>query len=209
MDIQEDISWSTIARQQRIIFAWHAFVRSTCRSRAFETKNKSTKIAAITFSTSIMNTGIYIKAWLPIHIPISKMRFTFILWCLSITAVIPWSLAANVQKPGLTVPAEYASNKQAVITMFTETYEQYKCVILLLSFSLLLSLSYHSIWRKFAFGHDDLQPVSETFNDGRNGWGATIVDALDTMVLWNILFFFISLFNPFNYSFLWALRYVN
>ena len=37
--------------------------------------------------------------------------------------------------------------------------------------------------RKVAFGHDDLQPVSLTFNDGRNGWGATIVDGMPTMFI--------------------------
>lgn len=37
--------------------------------------------------------------------------------------------------------------------------------------------------RKFAFGHDDLQPVSMTFNDGRNGWGASIVDGMTTMFI--------------------------
>lgn len=37
--------------------------------------------------------------------------------------------------------------------------------------------------REFAFGHDDLQPVSMTFNDGRNGWGASIVDGMTTMFI--------------------------
>ena len=36
------------------------------------------------------------------------------------------AFAANVQKPGLTVPPQYAVNKQAVIEMFTETYEVYR-----------------------------------------------------------------------------------
>lgn len=44
-------------------------------------------------------------------------------------------------------------------------------------------LSAYSTYVKFAFGHDDLQPVSLTFNDGRNGWGATIVDAMSTMTV--------------------------
>ena len=35
---------------------------------------------------------------------------------------------------------------------------------------------------KFAFGHDSLLPVSASFIDDRNGWGATIVDAMGTMV---------------------------
>lgn len=40
--------------------------------------------------------------------------------------------------------------------------------------------------RKFAFGHDDLEPISETFTDGRNGWGASVVDAMTTMVRYEI-----------------------
>jgi len=43
-------------------------------------------------------------------------------------------------------------------------------------------LVHNFVFRKFAFGHDDLSPTSESFTDGRNGWGASIVDALDTMV---------------------------
>ena len=35
--------------------------------------------------------------------------------------------------------------------------------------------------REFAYPHDDLTPISETFTDGRNGWGASVVDALTTM----------------------------
>ena len=36
--------------------------------------------------------------------------------------------------------------------------------------------------RKYAWGHDDLLPVSESYYDGLNGWGASISDALGTMV---------------------------
>lgn len=36
--------------------------------------------------------------------------------------------------------------------------------------------------RKYAWGHDDLLPVSESYSDDLDGWGASIVDALDTMV---------------------------
>ena len=38
------------------------------------------------------------------------------------------------------------------------------------------------VLREFAFGHDDLTPVSKSFTDGRNGWGASVVDAMTTMV---------------------------
>ncbi|KAL5522646.1 hypothetical protein ACEPAG_8664 [Sanghuangporus baumii] len=72
------------------------------------------------------------------------------------------SNAATIQKPGLKVPASAAKNADFVRSQFVEAFETY---------------------RKFAFGHDDLQPVSETFNDGRNGWGATIVDGMPTMFI--------------------------
>lgn len=36
--------------------------------------------------------------------------------------------------------------------------------------------------RTYAFGHDEVAPISKTALDPRNGWGATIVDALSTMV---------------------------
>ncbi|KAJ7185571.1 seven-hairpin glycosidase [Mycena filopes] len=68
----------------------------------------------------------------------------------------------TVQVPGLTVPAEYASRRTDAQTLFTTSYAAYK---------------------QFAFGHDDLSPVSKGFSDGRNGWGASIVDAMPTMDL--------------------------
>ena len=36
-------------------------------------------------------------------------------------------------------------------------------------------------YREFAYPHDDLTPISESFIDSYNGWSATIVDALTTM----------------------------
>jgi hypothetical protein len=36
--------------------------------------------------------------------------------------------------------------------------------------------------RKFAFAHDEVAPLSQQPLDPRNGWGATIVDAMGTMV---------------------------
>ncbi|KAI8639087.1 glycoside hydrolase [Parasitella parasitica] len=38
----------------------------------------------------------------------------------------------------------------------------------------------------FAYGHDELLPVSSSFSDSRNGWGASIFDALDTMIIMNL-----------------------
>ena len=36
--------------------------------------------------------------------------------------------------------------------------------------------------RMYAWGHDDVTPVSQSFSDERNGWGASIIDSLSTMV---------------------------
>ncbi|KAG6919820.1 hypothetical protein DXG01_000324 [Tephrocybe rancida] len=80
---------------------------------------------------------------------------TFLLAC-----SLPVSFAANVQKSNLQLPPDAVVHKAAVQKIFTDSYAAYK---------------------KFAFGHDDLSPLSEGFSDGRNGWGASIVDAMTTM----------------------------
>ncbi|RPA84468.1 mannosidase MsdS [Ascobolus immersus RN42] len=38
----------------------------------------------------------------------------------------------------------------------------------------------------YAWGHDDLLPLSQSFSDSRNGWGATIIDSLDTAIIMNL-----------------------
>ncbi|KAJ7208923.1 glycoside hydrolase [Mycena pura] len=68
----------------------------------------------------------------------------------------------TVQKPGLTVPPEYASHKADVEKIFTTSYAAYK---------------------KFAFGHDELHPVTEGVGDDLGGWGASLVDAMGTMAV--------------------------
>ncbi|KAF8155649.1 glycoside hydrolase family 47 protein [Crassisporium funariophilum] len=70
------------------------------------------------------------------------------------------ALAANVQKANLVLPRSASGHRDAVEKIFTDSYSAYK---------------------EFAFGHDDLSPLSQGFSDGRNGWGATIVDAMTTM----------------------------
>ncbi|KAF8183018.1 glycoside hydrolase family 47 protein [Mycena galopus ATCC 62051] len=75
----------------------------------------------------------------------------------------PFSWAGvMVQRSGLAVPPAYASRRDDVEKLFTTSYTAYK---------------------QFAFGHDDLSPVSVGFSDSRNGWGASIVDAMPTMVV--------------------------
>ncbi|KAF7343284.1 alpha-1,2-Mannosidase [Mycena venus] len=68
----------------------------------------------------------------------------------------------TVQVPGLVVPPAYAPRRDDAEKLFTTSYNAYK---------------------QFAFGHDDLSPVSRGFSDGRNGWGASIVDAMPTMLV--------------------------
>ncbi|KDN45181.1 hypothetical protein RSAG8_05096, partial [Rhizoctonia solani AG-8 WAC10335] len=68
--------------------------------------------------------------------------------------------AWTIQKPDLELPSEAAAKRQDAIDLFTGAYADYK---------------------KYAWGHDSLAPLSKTFIDDRNGWGATIVDAMSTM----------------------------
>ncbi|KAG5718102.1 hypothetical protein E4T56_gene7619, partial [Termitomyces sp. T112] len=74
----------------------------------------------------------------------------------------PAILAANVQNPNLQLPPDAVVQKAAVKKIFTDSFAAYK---------------------EFAFGHDDLSPLSQSFSDGRNGWGASIVDAMSTMYI--------------------------
>ncbi|KAH7099775.1 seven-hairpin glycosidase [Auriculariales sp. MPI-PUGE-AT-0066] len=73
--------------------------------------------------------------------------------------------ARDVQKAGLTVPAEYAESKESVVRIFTDAFAAYE---------------------KYAWGHDDVKPVSGSFLDSRNGWGASIVDAMSTMLVMDL-----------------------
>ncbi|KAF9269688.1 glycoside hydrolase family 47 protein [Marasmius fiardii PR-910] len=79
------------------------------------------------------------------------------------------TLAGPVQSPQLVLPPTAPGHREAVKDIFNRSYGAY---------------------RKFAFGHDDLNPVSGGFNDGRNGWGATIVDGMPTMFIMGLDDFF-------------------
>ncbi|SNX85278.1 related to Mannosyl-oligosaccharide 1,2-alpha-mannosidase IC [Melanopsichium pennsylvanicum] len=41
-------------------------------------------------------------------------------------------------------------------------------------------------YKKYAWGHDELKPVSKSAQDPFNGWGASIVDALDTLLVMDL-----------------------
>ncbi|EIW74556.1 glycoside hydrolase family 47 protein [Coniophora puteana RWD-64-598 SS2] len=68
--------------------------------------------------------------------------------------------AGTVQKAGLTVPSNYTSQLDTLKSIFNVTYSAYQ---------------------QYACPHDELQPDSKVGIDDIMGWGATIVDALDTM----------------------------
>ncbi|KAH9164862.1 seven-hairpin glycosidase [Lactarius sanguifluus] len=68
--------------------------------------------------------------------------------------------AAQVQDPGLKLPYDTTQDLADVVKIFTDSYN-----------------TYHT----YAFGHDEVAPLSRKPLDPRNGWGATIVDAMTTM----------------------------
>ncbi|KAJ7596035.1 glycoside hydrolase family 47 protein [Mycena floridula] len=72
----------------------------------------------------------------------------------------PYVFAEPVQKAGIRLPASAQAHRAAVEQIFVTSYDGYK---------------------QFAFGHDELLPISEQPSDPRNGWGASIVDAMTTM----------------------------
>ncbi|KAF9010160.1 glycoside hydrolase [Cyathus striatus] len=80
--------------------------------------------------------------------------------CLSLLSLIS---AGSVQISGLTVPLDASLYKNATLKIFLDSY----------------NVSY----RTYAWGHDDVSPISKGYSDGRNGWGASIVDAMSTMYI--------------------------
>ncbi|CAE6493700.1 unnamed protein product [Rhizoctonia solani] len=78
----------------------------------------------------------------------------------TILSYVAIAQAWTIQKPDLELPSEAVAKRQDAIDLFTGAYADYK---------------------ENAWGHDSLAPLSKTFIDDRNGWGATIVDAMSTM----------------------------
>ncbi|KAM6497619.1 glycoside hydrolase family 47 protein [Amanita muscaria] len=70
--------------------------------------------------------------------------------------------AEPVQSPYIQLPPTAPDDRAAVKQLFNSSYQ---------------------VYRRFAFGHDEVAPDSQTTLDPRNGWGATIVDGLSTMAI--------------------------
>ncbi|OBZ67632.1 putative mannosyl-oligosaccharide alpha-1,2-mannosidase 1B [Grifola frondosa] len=71
-------------------------------------------------------------------------------------------LAGQVQNSSITLPSDAAQNRGSVVNILATSYNSYL---------------------QFALPHDDLAPISESFVDSHNGWGASIVDALTMLFL--------------------------
>ncbi|KAH7931258.1 glycoside hydrolase family 47 protein [Leucogyrophana mollusca] len=87
---------------------------------------------------------------------------TFRRWFVVALAASTSTLGALVQKQGLQLPPDASTHRDAVEALFNTSYQAYK---------------------DYAWGHDDLLPVTKSFTDGRNGWGASIADAMSTMYI--------------------------
>ena len=71
-----------------------------------------------------------------------------------------FSASVTVQNPNIVLPSSAAANQAAVVQIFTESYNAYKFVQLAQQFVILL-LIYWQNFREFAFGHDDLSPLTQ------------------------------------------------
>ncbi|KAF9078695.1 glycoside hydrolase family 47 protein [Rhodocollybia butyracea] len=81
---------------------------------------------------------------------------------LSILFNYPYSALGGAVQSGTPVPANYQGYADKVKQIFVNSYSAYE---------------------QYAYGHDDLNPVSESAQDDRNGFGATIFDAMTTMYI--------------------------
>ncbi|KAF7299049.1 alpha-1,2-Mannosidase [Mycena indigotica] len=81
----------------------------------------------------------------------------------------PTRPGVTVQKSGLTVPDEYKQFREEVVQIFKDSYEPY---------------------RRHAFGHDELRPVTSRPSDEFSAWGATVVDSMSTMIIMGLTDYF-------------------
>jgi hypothetical protein len=99
---------------------------------------------------------------------------------LGLASVAVLAQAGRVQLPGLTVPPSAAADRASVVQIFNESYNAYRCGRDI--YAIVPKPEFDVCPRKYAFGHDEVAPLSQQPLDPRNGWGATIVDGMGTMV---------------------------
>ncbi|KAA8576800.1 hypothetical protein MFRU_014g01010 [Monilinia fructicola] len=88
---------------------------------------------------------------------------TFVLASLSFTTLASPHSPQSGRRQSYTKPSTTASERQnAVKEAFTFAWDGY---------------------HKFAFPHDELHPIANSYSDSRNGWGASAVDAFSTAIV--------------------------
>lgn len=110
------------------------------------------------------------------------LKFLRAIGLVSIAVIAPASMtqAGRVQLPGLTIPSNATADRASVVQIFHESYHAYRCGIDIQG--IVPRAEFDVCTRKYAFGHDEVAPLSRQPYNPRNGWGATIVDAMGTMV---------------------------
>lgn len=122
----------------------------------------------------LTNDSTFLTLPLPPSCPVMTSFRRWFLAALATSAV----KAESVQKSDLQLPLSAVVYQAEVKDIFVTSYEAYQY-----DTTVFLSVcTHHVARRKYAWGYDDLLPVSETYYDGRNGWGASIADAMSTMV---------------------------
>ncbi|KAF8551641.1 glycoside hydrolase family 47 protein [Imleria badia] len=81
---------------------------------------------------------------------------------LALASVAALANGGPVQVPNLTLPSNATAHQKDVVNLFVTSYQAYNA----------------SAW-----GHDELLPITKSYQDDLNGWGASISDALGTMWL--------------------------
>ncbi|KAF9517655.1 glycoside hydrolase family 47 protein [Hydnum rufescens UP504] len=102
--------------------------------------------------------------------------------------------AGKIQAPNLSLPSGAAANAARVKSAFISAFGDYK---------------------RFAYGHDDLAPLSTTSKtpwvDSRNGWGSTIIDSMSTMKIMGLDTLFsesVAYAATINFNFETTIRYL-
>jgi hypothetical protein len=114
----------------------------------------------------------------------SAMQLAFLraIGLVSVAVIAPAGMthAGRVQLHGLTIPSNATADRASVVQIFHESYHAYRCGRDIQG--IVPRPEFDVCPRKYAFGHDEVAPLSRQPYNPRNGWGATIVDAMSTMV---------------------------
>lgn len=110
------------------------------------------------------------------HSPSFAMSFVLLaIFCIEVTSALAQSVLTTHGSNNLTYPKQ--KGKDYDYTGFTQNQtERAEAVVEMFRFA-------WNGYYTYAFPHDDLRPVNNSFRDSRNGWGCLPVDALDTAII--------------------------